>query len=250
MSRSGELEFIMPDWPAPANVHGCCTSRTGGFSAAPWDSLNLADHVGDDPDRVRENRRLLREALKLPAEPVWLHQVHGRVVRDAATGRGEADGAFALRAGIVCAVLTADCLPVLLCDRGGTRVAALHAGWRGLASGILESGVHALDIDPGELLAWLGPAIGPNAFEVGPEVRQQFLQADAAATEAFTLGVGDRWHADLYVLARQRLRRAGVSAVFGGDHCTATDVQHFYSFRRDGQTGRMASLIWMESPAI
>jgi YfiH family protein len=249
MSGTGELEFILPDWPAPASVHGCCTTRTGGFSDPPWDSFNLADHVGDDPARVRRNRQLLQEALGLPAEPVWLRQVHGQVVCDASDGAGEADGAYARRPGTVCVVLTADCLPVLLCDRSGTRVAALHAGWRGLAGGILEAGVRALDSEPGELLAWLGPAVGPTKFEVGPEVRAQFLRADAGAEQAFTPGAGDRWYADLYQLARRRLRSAGVSAIFGGGHCTVTDAARFFSFRRDGETGRMASLIWMEPPA-
>jgi YfiH family protein len=248
MNNSTPVDFIVPDWPAPANVRAATTARAGGVSVPPWDSFNLADHVGDDPACVATNRARLREALSLPGEPVWLRQVHGRNVCDAAAGSAEADAAYADTPGVVCAVLTADCLPLLLCDREGRAVAAVHAGWRGLAAGIVEAAVERFAAEPESLLAWLGPAIGPAAFEVGPEVRSRFLSGDQGASEAFVPGQGDRWFADLYALARRRLARAGVRAVHGGGHCTFTEQGRFYSFRRDGETGRMASLIWMDEP--
>ena len=223
------------------------TTRVGGVSHAPYDSFNLAIHVGDDPAAVRENRARLRTALVLPAEPLWLKQVHGVAVVDAARAgiEPEADGAFAAQPGTVCAVLTADCLPVLLCNRAGTKVAALHAGWRGLAGGVIEAGVQALGVPGNELLAWLGPAIGPEAFEVGPEVRTAFIQQDAQAAQAFRTARDGKYLADIYLLARQRLQRLGVAAVYGGGFCTVTDGARFFSYRRDGATGRMASLIWL-----
>lgn len=242
-----EPAFLIPDWPAPANVHACVTTRTGGVSRAPYDSFNLAAHVGDDPQAVTTNRARLRTALALPAEPAWLTQVHGIAVIDAAHGAGAppADGTFATMPGAVCAVLTADCLPVLLCDRAGTRVAALHAGWRGLAGGVIEAGVGALGGAGDELLAWLGPAIGPEAFEVGAEVRAAFVAHDLAAGAAFRpLGAG-KFLADIYLLARQRLAGLGVTAVYGGGRCTVAERERFYSYRRDGATGRMAALVWL-----
>lgn len=240
-------QFIIPDWPAPANVRVVVTTRIGGASRAPYDSFNLAAHVGDDPAAVRANRAQLRSTLQLPGEPVWLRQVHGVNVIDAARApaESEADGAFATQPGAVCVVLTADCLPVFLCDRAGTRVAVLHAGWRGLAAGVIEQGVQALQVAGPALLAWLGPAIGPQAFEVGPEVRDAFVRHDAQAANAFRTRRGDRYLADIYSLARQRLVRLGVEAVHGGGFCTATDHARFYSYRRDGACGRMASLIWL-----
>jgi len=242
-----EPQFILPDWPAPANVRAMVTTRVGGVSHAPYDSFNLAIHVGDDPAAVRENRARLRTALVLPAEPLWLKQVHGVAVVDAARAgiEPEADGAFAAQPGTVCAVLTADCLPVLLCNRAGTKVAALHAGWRGLAGGVIEAGVQALGVPGNELLAWLGPAIGPEAFEVGPEVRTAFIQQDAQAAQAFRTARDGKYLADIYLLARQRLQRLGVAAVYGGWFCTVTDGAHFFSYRRDGATGRMAALVWL-----
>ncbi|MEJ2106292.1 MAG: peptidoglycan editing factor PgeF [Acidiferrobacteraceae bacterium] len=246
MKSMTQPEYILPDWPAPANVHAYTTTRVGGVSLPPWDRFNLADHVGDDPEHVASNRARLRETLSLPGEPVWLRQVHGRNVRQAVDGPGEADASYADRPGVVCAVLTADCLPVLLCDREGGAVAAVHAGWRGLVAGVVEAAVACFAAGPDSLLVWLGPAIGPAAFEVGPEVRNRFLQADEGASGAFVEGEGDRWYADLYVLARRRLARAGVQAVYGGGHCTFTEQERFYSFRRDGETGRMASLIWID----
>ncbi len=244
---SGALGVVSANWPAPAHVHALTTSRRGGASRGPYDSFNLGDHVGDDPEAVRQNRARLREALVLPAEPVWLKQVHGvRVIEAAATAAGaEADGVWTGRPGVVCTVLTADCLPIFLCDRQGTKVALLHAGWRGLTSGIVESGLRALNAPPEELLVWLGPAIGPASYEVGDDVRQTFLEDDTGAVEAFRPSGAGRWLADLYTLARRQLRQQGVCAVYGGDRCTLRERDRFYSFRRDGKTGRMASLIWL-----
>ncbi len=239
--------MIVPDWPAPARVRAVTTTRHGGVSRGSYRSLNLADHVGDDADDVRRNRLAVQQQLKLSAPPVWLHQIHGNSVLDAANcgEQPSGDASFSRQIGVVCAVLTADCLPVLFCDRQGTRVAAAHAGWRGLAAGVLESTVRALAVDPGQLLAWLGPAIGPGAFEVGGEVRQAFVDWQAGAGRAFVVRENGHWSADLYELARMRLASVGVSAVFGGGFCTFRDRERFYSYRRDGTTGRMASLIWL-----
>ncbi len=243
------LEFIQPKWPAPEGVRALTTTRQGGVSQAPYDTLNLGDHVGDDPRAVAENRRRLREQLSLPAEPRWLSQVHGCAVADAAgEGACEADAAIATAPGQVCAVLTADCLPVLFCDRTGTRVAAAHAGWRGLADGVLEATLVRLGVAPDEVLAWMGPAIGPAAFEVGDEVREAFIAHDPGAGEALTSAPGGKWLADLYTLARRRLGAAGVKAVYGGGLCTYSDAERFYSYRRDGVSGRIASLIWIAYP--
>ncbi len=243
------MQTIKPDWPAPAKVHALVTTRAGGVSLPPYDSLNLGDHVGDEPAAVAENRRRLRALL--PAEPAWLKQVHGTTVAlaDGLAQPVEADAAAAFESGTVCAVLTADCLPVLFCDRRGSRVAAAHAGWRGLAAGVLEASVAALDCEPAEILAWLGPAIGPQAFEVGEEVREAFVRDLPAATAAFLPGQPGKWLADIYQLARLRLARAGVSQVYGGGLCTHADAERFYSYRRDKATGRMATLIWLGGPA-
>jgi YfiH family protein len=243
------IDCLFPDWPAPPSVRAALTTRHGGVSAAPWDSLNLAAHVGDDPAHVAENRRRLRAHLDLPAEPFWLRQVHGCDVAQAGASDGvapcSADASVATTPGLVCAVLTADCLPVLFCDRLGSWVAAAHAGWRGLAAGVLERTVQRAPASPGELLAWLGPAIGPQAFEVGPEVREAFVAADPGAADCFSVSPAGRWLADLYGLARRRLAACGVGWVGGGGLCTYTDSDRFFSFRRDGTTGRMASLIWL-----
>lgn len=243
-----DLSVLTPDWPAPARVRALVTTRRGGVGVAPFDDFNLADHVGDEPARVAANRRLLR--AHLPGEPMWLEQVHGaEVVAGEPEGTPpRADAAFSRTTGSVCAVLTADCLPVLLCDRAGSVVAAAHAGWRGLAAGVLENAVRAMSVAPGNLLAWLGPAIGPDAFEVGEEVRETFVRAQPDARSAFVAG-GRRgkWMADLYRLARLRLAASGVSAVYGGGLCTYSDVDRFFSYRRDGRTGRQASLIWLDA---
>lgn len=243
------VELLVPDWPAPPQVRACTTTRTGGVSLPPYDTFNLASHVGDDPLAVAENRRRLREQLQLPSEPRWLTQVHGTCAADAAlldASHCEADASHAALPGVVCAVLTADCLPVLLCDRAGTQVAAVHAGWRGLQAGVIEQTVRAMQLPGSELLAWLGPAIGADAFEVGDEVRAAFVSTDELAAHAFRPSPKGRWLADLYVLAHLRLAAVGVTQVYGGDHCTFSEAQLFYSYRREGTTGRMASLIWIE----
>jgi YfiH family protein len=247
-SMISDLSYISPDWPAPANVRAFTTTRAGGASLGPYASLNLGDHVGDDPAAVVRNRELLRAALKFPTEPVWLRQVHGTQIIDAvqADAHGEADGAWSAQPGVVCAVLTADCLPVFLCDRAGTKVALLHAGWRGLAAGVIEQGVRALAVVPEDLLVWLGPAIGPQAFEVGMEVKAAFVQNNPAAARAFVPTGDGRYLADLYALARLRLSALGVHHIYGGGFCTFTDRDRFFSYRRDGTCGRMASLIWLE----
>jgi len=237
-------EFIFPDWPAPPNVRALVTTRSGGVSSGPYASLNLGDHVGDDPAAVAENRRRLRALL--PAEPVWLEQVHGTRCLDAAQAADRrADAALARSPGVICAVLTADCLPVLLCDAAGTAVAVAHAGWRGLAAGVIEATVAALGLPGERLLAWLGPAIGPTRFEVGDEVRATFLAHDPAAAAAFVACPNEKWRCDLYQLARQRLAALGVRRPAGADFCTAGDTERFFSYRRDGSTGRMASLVWL-----
>lgn len=247
MLSDGDL--IFPGWPAPANVKSLQTTRTGGFSAAPYDSLNLGMHVGDDPLLVARNRQQLNRHV--PTEPVWLNQVHGITVVDAALAScvPDADAAFARRSGTVCVTMTADCLPVLLCDRQGSVVAAAHAGWRGLCDGVIEATVEAMHAAPDSLMAWLGPAIGPQAFEIGEEVRQAFIAAHSDAISAFTPSTQGKWLGNLYLLARQRLNRLGVTAVYGGgtapDFCTFSDQARFFSFRRDGATGRMASMIWL-----
>jgi YfiH family protein len=240
-----EPQFISPDWPAPANVRAAVTTRAGGVSRKPYDSFNLATLVGDNPVAVRENRVRLRTALALPAEPVWLEQVHGvRVVDVASTGNEpEADGGYTTKAGVACAVLTADCLSVLLCDRQARSLRFFR--WRGLAAGVIEAGVQALNVPGSELLAWLGPAIGPEEFEVGKEVRDMFVTHDPAASVAFRPQPGGKYLADIYRLARQRLAALGVTAVYGGGYCTVRERERFYSYRRDGATGRMASLIWL-----
>lgn len=236
--------MILPDWPAPARVHGLMTLRTGGVSQGPWTSFNLGDHVGDDPTHVTANRAQLRR--QLPAEPAWLRQVHSaRVVEAGRAPSPEADASFSRETGQVCAVLTADCLPVLFCDRAGSVVAAAHAGWRGLADGVLEATVAAMQVAPGEVMAWMGAAIGPQAFEVGDEVRAAFVAQQPEATVAFVPHAPGKWLADIYALARIRLGHAGVEAVYGGGRCTFNEADAFYSYRRDGVTGRMASLIWL-----
>lgn len=237
-------QIIVPDWPAPPRVHALMTTRAGGVSRAPWAGFNLGDHVGDDPVHVASNRAHLR--TQLPVEPAWLRQVHS--VRVAELGRDadlEADAAVARAPGLVCAVLTADCLPVLFCDRAGSVVAAAHAGWRGLADGILEATVAAMRVPSGEILAWMGAAIGPQAFEVGDEVRERFVALHHEAAAAFVPHRRGKWLADLYALARTRLVAVGVQAVYGGGRCTFGEAETFFSYRRDGVTGRMASLVWI-----
>ena len=240
--------WIVPDWPVPAQVRAVSTTRHGGVSRGVYASMNPADHVGDDPAAVQANRQQLQQALGLPGHPLWLQQVHGTAVINAA-GAGQsprADGIYCKQPGYVCAVMTADCLPLLLTDTDGQCIAAVHAGWRGLAAGVIEQAVTAMG-QPGEsLLAWLGPAIGPKAYRVGDEVRAAFMAHDPVAAAAFQPGPDDSWFADLYQLARQRLAGCGVVAVYGGGFCSFSDSERFYSFRREGVTGRMATMIWLE----
>ncbi|MDH5301620.1 MAG: peptidoglycan editing factor PgeF [Gammaproteobacteria bacterium] len=242
-------ELMRPNWPAPTGVCALTTTRAGGVSVAPYDRLNLADHVGDDIAHVLENRRLLRDSLRLPAEPVWLQQVHGTVAVPAGPGQvgAVADASYTHARGVVCAVMTADCLPVLFCDRDGRSVAAAHAGWRGLVNGVLEQTVSKMDVAPEKLLAWLGPAIGPAAFEVGGEVRQAFVDHQAQAAQAFVVNRPGHFLADLYALARLRLQACGVDAIYGGEYCTFSQPDCFFSYRRQSRTGRMASLIWLDN---
>lgn len=240
-------ELIIPDWPAPANVRACSTTRAGGFSHAPWDALNLGAHVGDDEFTVQANREQLMTMAGLPAMPVWLKQVHGtevlRLDGKAPTSL-RADAAWSDRQGIVCAAMTADCLPVLFCSQDGKQVAAAHAGWRGLCAGVLESTLANFSCPASEIHAWLGPAIGPDAFEVGAEVYHAFVSQDRQAVAAFK-PAGEKYYADIWLLARQRLEAQGILSVSGGGLCTLTQPEQFFSFRRDGVTGRLASLIWL-----
>lgn len=242
------MQWIIPEWPAPPAVRAVSTTRIGGVSDGPYRGLNLAEHVGDAARAVAGNRRLLRENLALPSAPRWLQQVHGTTVVDGSVWVPgmQADGSTTDRVGVVCAVLTADCLPLLLCDRRGGRVAALHAGWRGLAQGVVEAGLGVFPCPRQDILVWLGPCIGPGAFEVGAEVRQSFVSNMPETVVAFQPSRGGNWLANLSTIARLQLRRNGVRAVFGGQWCTHGDAARFFSYRRDRVTGRMASLIWLE----
>lgn len=236
--------WLAPEWPAPQHVQACITTREGGGSSAPYEYFNLARHVGDDPQAVAQNRAWLKQ--QLGCEPTWLNQVHGvRVVEASARQVQEADASWTAQRGIAACVMTADCLPVLFCDRAGSRVAAAHAGWRGLAGGVLEATLDALALPAAETLVWLGPAIGPQAFEVGPEVREAFVCQHAEAAEAFRPSArAGHYLADIYQLARVRLAARSVQAVYGGGLCTVSDPR-FYSYRRAATTGRFASLIWL-----
>lgn len=238
-------DWLIPDWPAPARVKACVTTREGGVSLAPFDSLNLGDHVGDEPAAVAENRRRLTDRFVM--RPAWLQQVHGIEVVEADPAEvAVADASWSATPGIACTAMTADCLPVLFCNRAGTHVAAAHAGWRGLANGVLEATLDRLQVPAEEILAWLGPAIGPQAFEVGPEVREVFVAQLPEAQQAFMPSHNaGKYLADIYALARLRLAARGVTAVYGGGLCTVTDPR-FFSYRRNSRTGRFASLIWLE----
>lgn len=239
--------LIIPEWPAPYNVKAMQTTRIGGVSSAPYASLNLGDHVGDAPLAVARNRMLLNKLL--PSEPVWLNQVHGTTVANAdqASCLPQADACIARHRDAVCVVMTADCLPVLLCDSQGSVVGAVHAGWKGLASGVVEATVQAMNVAPQNLMAWLGPAISQPSFEVGDEVRALFEDADPRAAAAFVPGKGDKWLADLYALTRLRLNTLGITKIYGGEHCTYRERERFFSYRRDHVTGRMGTFIWLSS---
>jgi YfiH family protein len=242
------LDLIEADWPAPSNVRAVATTRAGGVSVGAFTSLNLGSHVGDDAQAVSENRLRLRAALALPRDPVWLNQVHGHAVVEAIAHDAPptADASFSRSPGQACVVLTADCLPVLLCDRDGAGVAAAHAGWRGLVAGVIESALRAMAVAPDRVMAWLGPAIEQDMFEVGPEVRAQFVARSPDNAHAFQPNARGRWQADLCDLARRELARLGVTQVFGGGFRCYADRERFYSYRRDGATGRMATLVWMK----
>lgn len=235
--------FILPNWNAPPNVHAAMTLHNGGVSKSPYDSFNLATHVGDDLDAVLENRRLLQTKLTLPAEPFWLNQIHSNVVVEASAEwiSPKADASFSNQKDVVCVVMTADCLPVLMCSTDGTQIAAIHAGWRGLANGIITNTAAALKTT--DLIVWLGAAIGTDCFEVGDDVRDIFLKKSWDYSVAFKKN-GSNWLADIYQLAQIELAHLGITQIFGGKFCTMTDTARFYSYRRDKQTGRMATLIW------
>ncbi len=235
--------WITPDWPAPSNIHAATTLRTGGVSLGTFSSLNPASHVGDHPEQVDQNRATIKAMLALPAEPVWLAQMHSNFVVEAIKTPypPQADASYTHEPGVVCAVMTADCLPLLVCARDGSKVAAIHAGWRGLLAGIISN---TLAVMPENVLVWLGPAIGAGCFEVGAEVRAAFLEKSVAYSKAFNHQSDDKWLADIYALARIELAALGVNTVYGGNFCTVTEQTRFYSYRRDRDTGRMATLIW------
>ncbi len=246
-----KARFIRPNWPAPKNVKALQTTRLGGVSLPPYDSLNLGDHVEDDVSLVVQNRQILEQFL--PGSPLWLKQVHSTVVVDdiQAVHNPEADACFTQAQHQVCTVMTADCLPVLFCNESGTQVAAAHAGWRGLAGGVLENTLATFKDEPASILAWLGPAIGPDTFEVGLPVYDAFCHAQPEAIAAFKGIEGqNKWYADIYKLARLCLRSAGVTQIYGGEYCTYSDKNRFFSYRRDGVTGRLASCIWLEDKAM
>ncbi|PIJ50520.1 hypothetical protein BL250_15310 [Erwinia sp. OLTSP20] len=240
------MSLLFPQWDAPASVHACSTMRQGGFSLPPWDSFNLGMHVGDDDGHVLRNRQHLIQLAGLPSSPVWLEQVHGTSVLTLPTWQSVcvADAAYTRTPDTVCAVMTADCLPVLLCSQQGDEVAAVHAGWRGLLAGVIEQTLKKFAAPAHQILAWLGPAIGPGAFEVGAEVRNAFIAENPLAAAAFA-AAGDKFYADLWLLARQRLSLSGITTISGGGICTYQQTGHFFSYRRDGITGRMATLIWL-----
>jgi len=236
--------WITPDWPAPANIHSATTLRTGGVSQGEFSSLNLGDHVNDLWHHVLENRQRIKSMLALPADPVWLQQTHSVQVIcvDQMMGSAEADASYTAKNNIVCTVLTADCLPLLLCDEQGTQIAAIHGGWRGLLNGIIENTL--LKMPNTGVLAWLGPAIGPQCFEVGNDVRTAFINKSTQFASAFKDNAQGKYLADIYQIARILLNNAGVEKIYGGQYCTVSDTDQFFSYRRDGQTGRMATMIW------
>jgi YfiH family protein len=245
-SSSSAPECIHADWSAPEHIRAFTTTRKGGVSEGVYGSFNLALHVDDQASAVTRNRQLLRDTFELPAEPVWLQQTHSnRVIDTNHFDATEADASWASKNGAVCAVLTADCLPVFFTNKEGSKVAVAHAGWRGLLNGVISKTFSAMQTNPDDCLVWLGPSIGPDAFEVGQEVLQSFIDKDKAVLQAFRQKDEEHWLCDMYQLARIELGRLGVNQVSGGGLCTYTDKENFYSFRRDGNTGRMASLIWI-----
>ena len=240
------MNWMMPNWPAPASIKAVSTFRAGGVSRSPFFSFNLGCHVGDNPESVSENRMRLNQELELPMEPVWLNQVHGSKVIRAGLELTDnvADASYTRDKYVVCAVMTADCLPILITDCMGSFVAVIHGGWRGLLAGIIQNTLE--EIEGVDLLAWLGPAIGPDHFKVGKEVRSAFLNKSQAFGSAFKAVVRGCWKADIYQIARVLLESRGVSKIYGGEFCTYSDMDHFFSYRRDGITGRIATIIWRE----
>ncbi|MGH1538554.1 MAG: peptidoglycan editing factor PgeF [Gammaproteobacteria bacterium] len=241
------LEYIIPNWPAPKNIHCISTTRKGGCSQKEFSSLNLGDHVKDNSKSIKNNRQLIKKDLSLPTEPVWLKQMHGSSVLSLDNNipvNKEADAAYTNEVGLVCTVLTADCLPVVFCDQAGEHIAVAHAGWRGLVDGVLENTLQVMPIDNIKIMCWLGPAIGPNKFEVGEEVVEQFVAADEKHQYAFVEQGNGKYLANIYQLAKNILAKHNVEAIYGGEHCTYSESDTFYSYRRDGETGRIATLIW------
>ncbi|MDQ8040050.1 MAG: peptidoglycan editing factor PgeF [Rickettsiella sp.] len=244
------LKLIIPEWPAPCWIKAATTTRHGGFSNHPFDSLNLGLYVGDNVNNVAQNHQLLKDSLGLKQDPLWLKQVHGTRIIAANTSFGPvADAIYSCEPHVVCAVQTADCLPLLICSRTRYCVAAIHAGWKGLAAGIIENSIKTLDCPINDLLVWLGPAIGPQAFVVGEEVIAAFIEKDSKAQKFFKRLDNKHWFANLYSLAKQQLKDLGIgiNAIYGGKYCTYTNKEQFFSFRRDRITGRMASLIWISN---
>ena len=242
-----KLEYIIPNWPAPKNIRCVTTTRVGGYSQHEYDSLNMGGHVKDDFSNVEKNRDVVKKELQLPNEPVWLEQVHGSKVFElgnAIPKSNTSDASYTKEAGVVCAVLTADCLPVAFCDQAGEHVAVAHAGWRGLINGVLENTLQALPVENDKIMCWLGPAIGPNKFEVGEEVVEKFVLIDEKHKNAFVEKNNGKYLANIYQLAKNILAKNNVEAVDGGVHCTFSESDKFYSYRRDGKTGRMATLVW------
>lgn len=251
MDELSTIQVVRPDWSVNTRVKAFVTTRRGGLSVKPYDSFNLATHVGDDLRVVMENRKKLKHHLELPAEPGWLEQVHGTEVTRNLDEQGScADASYANQPGRVCVVLTADCLPVFFASKSGREVAVAHAGWKGLLNGVIENTLQSFEAEPNEIDAWLGPAIGPAKFEVGEEVLRAFVakagKHELATIEAFQELSSTKWLADIYTLAKIRLKAKGIENIGGGQYCTVTDEDLFYSYRRDGKTGRMASLIWID----
>ena len=238
--------WLEPDWPAPENIHAATTLRTGGVSTGTYQSLNLASHVGDSQESVNRNRGIIKKMLHLPSEPVWLNQIHSNVAVEAVPDSFlmQADASYTSRSGIICAVMTADCLPLLICSTDGVEIAAIHAGWRGLANGVIDQAFNLLKNK--DVLVWLGPAIGPERFEVGAEVRSAFISKSSDYAACFKTHREEKWLADIYQLARTNLAALGIDKVYGGDYCTVTGQERFFSYRRDNITGRMATLIWRD----
>ncbi len=244
------LDLIIPDWPAPSWIKAYTTTRVGGFSHAPYNSLNIATHVGDNLVNVSKNRQLLQKNLYLKKPIIWLKQIHGNtaISADRPIDNLAADAIYSRKEQTVCAVQTADCLPLLVCSFSNYCIAAIHAGWKGLSNGIIETTIDALALSPNDILVWLGPAIGAQNFIVGEEVFQSFMNKDQAAEIAFKPIASNLWQANLYKLAQQQLHKLGITSIFGGNYCTFTDSHHFFSYRREQITGRMLSLIWINLP--